>query len=241
MKRGGVENFDISKLKCMIFPGKNPSSHLKEYQSAYQLWKDVWGNFWQVQAGKEVAVSDTFLKQDHILTTFYGDQCIAMMLLNYFDFRNESSRYDTYFQKVWLPEKHELIKGHRVLAASHYTVHPDFRRDQFVYSMKEWIGSLTIQYFLNTDCQIMVGAMRKNKGVDKTAKNVGSTLIQTYKQDEMNLDLDLVIFERDKVHLHDSIALPIKSHWNGRIEVEKETWRKTDEGTNETKRNRKAA
>ncbi len=224
-----VEHF--SKLKCIVFPGKNPAHHLEQYEQAYELWKNIWGEFWEQQAGKSVSISDTFCKQDYILTTFYGDQCAALMLVNLFDFRLKSSREDSYFQKVWLPSNHHLIENKSVLAASHYTVHPDFRRDRFFVSMKEWISSLTVQFFLDSNVDMMVGAMRKNKGVDKTVVGLGRTLVETYKQEEMNLDLDLVTFERERTHVHKNLEFLIRQHWSNRIEVQQQEWRVSDEQT----------
>lgn len=228
----------LSKMRCFVFPGKDPDSHFEQYEQAYALWKNVWGEFWEQQAGKKVSISDTFNKHDFVLTTFYQGKCIALMLVNFFDFHLQSSHEDAYFQKVWLPEHHHLIKGKTVLAASHFTVHPDFRRDQFPVSMKEWISSLTAQFFIDSRADIMVGAMRKNKGVDKTVEGLGRTLVQTYKQDEMNLDLDLVLFEREKTHVHQSLEFLIRQHWNQRIEIKQQQWR---EGLREIESNRIAA
>ena len=218
---------DADELKLYVLPARNPNSdYFEQYENAYNLWKKIWIPFWKRRGQEGHANSDTFIRQDDLCAIFYRNECIALTLQYVSDFRLQSCKDDSYFSILWHKSTHKLLEPYLpyVYTGNQITTAPQYRRGKLGFSLKDVLLGSCVNCFLEREeCQVMVGAMRNDRGVNDLAYRFGAELAHSYFQAECQFDMDLVLFNRKKVHeCTDLVARKIiRDLWDNRIDGRK--------------------
>lgn len=211
-------------LELVLFSPRNPDPRfLERYESAYALWKRVWGSFWE-SVGRPVLSSDSFIRQDDLCAIFRDDECVALTLQYVADFRIRSHREDSYFTNVFTPENHGVLEtyGPKIYCGNHITTDPGFRQRSAGFSLKDVLLGACVECFLERDeCRAMVGSMRADRGVTRLAQRFGAKVVTSYFARDYQFDLDLVVFERPTVHrcLDEQAREIVAKLWSRRIDA----------------------
>ncbi len=216
-----VFRLNMSLFRVVILPGKNPSNEfVRDYNSAYSMWKNVWQEFWQERKPNHQQTSDSFLRQDEILAIFYGAECVAVMLMDFVDFSLPANREDGYFSTLWRPEAHGVLEkfGKKFLVSSHTTVHPNWRGRTGGVSVKDLLGALLCERFLESDAEALLGSTRQNLGVTKMAENLGARVLHTFFHEPSKLEIDLIVLtkENHKPIEHPKARMAVMEIWRKR-------------------------
>lgn len=214
---------DVSSLQYYLIPGEHcDPSYNAVYLETYRMWREVWSQTLLELDGQGTLHSDDFTRQTHIGALFHGAECAAMTVFHEVDFDLPTARHDSYFRS-W-PD--EAIQGlvrdsKKVLVCSHLTVAPQYRGEVVPgMTLKVLISQMSVQRLLATDCSVMTGTMRCNKGAHTAAYTAGATPILTDQQLH-GVSVDLVGFFRSTI-LQDADPKTMmwpRSLWNNRIEI----------------------
>jgi len=212
------------ELKYVVLPARNvPLNALDLHNSAFSLWHKVWGDFWKERQQPQL-LSDTFVRQDEVSAIFHKEECVGLCLLANHNLDLVAYRNDSYFSKVWPPSTHGILEklGKNIIAGSHITTAENWRRGNHGISMKELVIAMAILRFLNSKEDAMIGAMRKNRNVHQAAYKFGAQYLDSYHHEGTDLDIDLVIFERQNSKVDPQSELGKLAHdlWNNRIRLD---------------------
>ncbi len=174
---------------------------------------DAWFRTWEDAAKNDLKIdmelfSDSFTRQDEIVGIYDHDaeKCIGMAFFRYINFNDPTSKKDSYF-KEW-PEHAQaklIEKGKDVAVCSQFTVTADYRKTRTPFKWKDALMySITHHFVHNTQSDVMTGAVRVNKGVNRSSYGTGAvSLVSNLENKDYNALEDLVAFYRENV----SIAL----------------------------------
>lgn len=186
---------ELNKLRYYLFSGEGvPPEQQEIYDKCYNLWRKVWTQTLADLNSPQKLFSDGFTRQTKIGCLFYEDQCVAMSAFRDVDFSIPAQRDDSLLN-AWTPEAYDLLTadGSRVCIATYLTVDPDFRGEIAPeITLKLLIVNLCSKYIVESDCDVMTGTMRCNRGTDKSAYNSGARFIQ--KAQMYGVEVDLVGF-----------------------------------------------
>jgi hypothetical protein len=167
-------------FRYIVLPGTHPPMGLRSaYAEAYWLWRRVWSQTFQELDGLKSLFSDDFIRQDQIGCIFRDDLCIALVFFRDLDFTLPSARHDSYF-KCW--KESDIIgllkDGPKVMVGSYITVHPEFRGSlQNGIRLKSTLLQLSIKSLLASDCDVMTGITRCDRGINTVAFDLGAQLL----------------------------------------------------------------
>ena len=217
-----MKELELKKLRYYLFSGEGvPTEHQEIYDKCYALWKKVWTQTLIDLKSPQKLFSDGFTRQTKIGCLFYEDKCIAMSSFRDVDFSFQAQREDSLLN-AWNPEAFELLlaDGPRVCIATYLTVDPDYRGNIAPdLTAKLLIVLLCSKYIVNSDCDVMTGTMRCNRGTDKSAYTSGARFIQ--KAEMYGVEVDLVGFFKKEIiksqeqHSH----LWSESLWKNKVEL----------------------
>lgn len=170
-------DFNIDNLKLLILPGKGASAaQLDQYNKVYDCWRQLWSTAFKqeiLQVDSDLYSND-FTRQDEVLALFYQGECVGLSCLRSVDFNEEATKDDAYFSR-W--NEFTLRKlnsyGKRVLICSQLTVSPKFRRSYLGISWKDLLVALSARRLLDTECEVMIGAVRRVRGMEKASYRSG--------------------------------------------------------------------
>ena len=169
--------FKLEDLQLVILPGKGPSvTQLEQYNKVYACWRELWSTALknEILQVETDLFSNDFTRQDEVLALFYQGECAGLCCLRSVDFDEEATKDDAYFSK-W-PEitvRKLNSYGKRVLVCSQLTVSPNFRRNYLGISWKDLLVALAARRLLDTRCEVMVGAVRRVRGMEKATYRSG--------------------------------------------------------------------
>lgn len=197
---GDCMNINLSDLRYYIFSGEGTTEdYLDIYNDTYRLWKEVWTQTLVDLKHPQKLQSDGFTRQTKIGALFYQNKCVALSAFRDVDFTCLPQREDSLL-KSWSPEAFDILTqdGPRVCIASYLTVAPDLRGTIAPdITLKLLIVSLCTKYLLESDCDVMTGTMRCNRGTEKSAYASGARFIQ--KSQMYGVDVDLVGFFKKEI------------------------------------------
>jgi hypothetical protein len=171
---------DKKKLKFLIMPTRFPQRHyMKDYQKAYACWKEVWFEAYEEMGVGSTLTSDNFTRQSHIAVIFYGSEVACVTTLNYLNLKSETDLDDSYF-KVW-PEislRRLLKENERIITCCNLALNPKFRRGALGIKWKDFMFALLVQHVKHSEHDLMVAAVRLEKGMERAAYRTGACAIQ---------------------------------------------------------------
>ncbi len=216
-------------LQLYILPGNLISSQFGEiYQETFSCWKKVWDSVYSNEMKiKKHLYADDFLRQDHIVALFSGQQCAGLAMVRFTNFSLLPVQEDSYF-RFWPKETLKLISelGQNVAIASYFTVHPDFRQKNTGICMKTLLLSLFLENFKRSNSEVMVTAVRKATSNEKLCSKLGSkTLsydIPYLNEGELLLSemTDLIYWERSTLVIPSyDLELIKQSLWHNKVSL----------------------
>lgn len=200
------QDFSLSFLK----PPRNlESSDPRKLRAAFGTWSRVWNDTIKELGIEQRLFSDSFTRQDEIMTIFHGPVCVGMLLLRFIDFQYFDFSTDSYF-KVW--EKADISRliqsGDKIMISSYLTVLPSYRAKESGIKFGEIILDLMAQRFLISNCDSIAGITRRERKVHVTSYSLGAEMIKSDLPFFAPHDrVDLLVFERKKIRLLDDPAI----------------------------------
>ncbi len=215
-----MDGFDSRDVAAYVLKGKklnNPGAYHRIYDLTFKAWHETWEKTYQedFRSGKRLN-SDTFTRQDEILSLFYRGECFALCIFSHINLDEEQTQLDSYFN-CWSEEAIQKLatKGPNVITCTQYTISKDFRRPQWKVLITGMIG----KYFLSSGRDAMSAITRVAKGIDKLSYAQGGVQLATglhYEAGAEKAEVDLVAFFPENVY-------PIFSK-NPHAEIFEEIW-----------------
>lgn len=218
-----MQSINSKDLQLVLLPAKNPLPEFYPlYNKAYDLWQEVWGGFWR-ELGR-VNASDGFIRQDEVCAIFHGDECIALTIQYVANLELQANRDDSYFSRVWLKQNLPILDPFLpyIYCGNNITTNPKYRQKAFGFSLKDVLAGVCVEAFLDhKECKVMASSMRRDRGVTDLALRFGAEKVYSYYAEDYKFDLDLVLFDRNKVHpCTDPIAREIiRELWKNKIDA----------------------
>ena len=213
---------NLQDLRCYVISGQGvPAGYEDIYQKAYEMWKQVWSETFVELNKTQKLFSDTFTRQTKIVCVFVGDKCATLVACREVDISNRAQREDSLLS-AWDDEAFDLltVDGNRVSIASNLTVAKEFRGEIAPeMSFKLLSVLMSTHYLLDSDCDVMTGTMRCNRGTDKSAYTSGARFI---KRAQMNgSDADLVGFFKKEIQAQRLNTSNVWSEtlWRNRVDL----------------------
>jgi hypothetical protein len=140
---------------------------------AYRCWSDVWKTTLRELDNLPDVPSDEFTRQDEIGALFQDYECIGLTCFRWVDTSQAMFLDDSYF-KVWPKAASDAARelGPNVCILSNLTVSPAWRRARGL-SVMEVLGCLSVDRFLHSDGDALVGTPRTDRGVNKLCYRLG--------------------------------------------------------------------
>lgn len=227
---------NLKDLRCYVFSGQGvPAGYEEIYEKCFQMWKSVWAATFTELKSSQTLFSDGFTRQSKIACIFVGDECATMVACREMNFALSAQREDSLLAS-WDGEAFDslTVEGSRVSIASYLTVAPEFRGEIAPdLSLKTLSVMMSTHCLLDSDCDVMTGTMRCNRGTDKSAYKAGARFIK--KSQMHGVEVDLVGFFKSDIlkNYADSTNLWSETLWKNRVDL-------TSKGSL-TQRDRKAA
>jgi len=164
---------------------------------AYRCWAEVWKETFAELDDRSDLPSDDFTRQDEVGALFHEYECIALSFYRWIDLGSPIYRDDSYFA-VWPEEVRDAAcaSGSRICVSSNFTISAPWRRAGGC-SLKDVLGALVVERFLQSDAPTLVGTMRADRGMSKLTDRLG---FRRLKEGVVHhgVDVDLVAFFRDQ-------------------------------------------
>ncbi len=215
---------NLKDLRFYVFSGQGVPAGFEEiYEKTYHMWKQVWSKtITELSSNSsQTLFSDGFTRQTKIAAIFVGDQCAAMTASREMDFTLSAQREDSLLA-AWDSEAHELLMkdGPRVSIGSYLSVAPDFRGEIAPGMTLKLLSVYMITHcLLDSDCDVMTGTMRCNRGTDKSAYSAGAEFIKKSKM--YGVDVDLVGFFKKDIQKNyaEMTHLWSETLWQNRVDL----------------------
>ena len=208
----------LNALRVVYLPGSHPeASRVADYRKAYEMWCQVWTQFFRDLPEARDLFADQFTRQEEIAALFHGEQCIGMSFFRWVDFNLVDQTRDSYF-KLWGKADLEslLREGSMICVPSFLTVSPDFRRDRCNFDVRRLVLGLVTKRFEASTGDAMPVVTRNAKGVNEVFYSMGA---QPIRKDVVNFHaedlVDLVVTYRS------TIKYPVDEPFRGVLE---RTW-----------------
>lgn len=196
-------DININDLELIFLPGRfPPKEYLDKYHKAYHCWRSVWEHAYQVELHNlEDMPSDSFTRQDEVLSLFYKGQCAGVTFFKWIDAAEEPVVEDSYFKR-W-PEiafRKLCTQGKNIVISSYFTLHFDYRKNFMGLPWKDLLMGLIAKRFVVSGCDAMAGTTRLAKNVGEVAYRTGaSPLIKNMPFASEEDKVDLVAWFQGKV------------------------------------------
>lgn len=216
----------LDSLQFYLVPGEGVSPEfLDVYNESYRMWRDVWSSTFLELDGNGQIYADDFTRQSDHGAIFYNGECVGLCAYHRVDFNAVTAGEDSYF-KVWTPEDKKILTkdGTNVLVCSHLTVAPNYRGEIAPeMTLKLLLSDLSVRRLLSSDCSVMTGTMRNNRGAQKAAYATGASPIRP-DADMHGVKVDLVGFYKKEIQNNPELQenLWTTTLWNRRIDLTKE-------------------
>ena len=213
---------NLKDLRCYVFSGQGvPAGYEDIYEKCFQMWKQVWSATFIELNNNQKLFSDGFTRQTKIACIFAGDECATMVACREMNFAISAQREDSLLAS-WDNEAFEnlTVEGSRVSIASYLTVAPEFRGEIAPgISLKTLSVMMSTHCLLDSDCDVMTGTMRCNRGTDKSAYQAGARFIKKSKMH--GVDVDLVgFFKSDILKNYEELTnLWSETLWKNRLDL----------------------
>lgn len=212
---------NLKNLEVYIFSGGAiEESNRDIYEECYLAWKEVWQLTLLELDGTEKIFSDAFSRQDKLCAIFEENKCISFVGLRAYDFSLRTSREDSIFE-AWDEEslKTLLAQGKKVLCCSNLGVRSGYRGEISPgLTLKALNIFLAVQVLLESQCQVMAGTTRADRGVNRAAFSNGAHYIKTSQMH--GVEVDLVCFYKEELAKDKSIKNYFaRQLWNSRIDL----------------------
>ncbi len=193
-----------NKIQIVLIPGRFPDKKFQAlYENIYKCWHDVWSDtFLDIDQNPKL-FSDAFTRQDLIAAILVNNECKAVSLHRYTDSESLTNRRDSYFDN-WseLHLRKLCSRGPNILVSSYFTIHASARGQSTGIVMRDYLLALTTQVFLDSNCNAMTGAARKNRNVHDITYAWGAEPVGIdVPSGHGDLLVDLVAFFRPQVEL----------------------------------------
>ena len=219
---------ELRDLQFYLLNGSEaPHEYMKIYDETYQTWRQVWEQAFLELNGNKVLYSDGFTRQTKIGAIFYRDRCVSLIALRECDFSFLSHKQDPLLSS-WDTESFEkLVKdGSKVAICSYLSVHPDFRGEIAPgISLKLLISFMSVRTLLDSDCDVMTGTTRCNRGTDKAAYSTGATFLKKSSMHGVEVDLIAIYRRHVQANLSKFSHLWAEALWSNRIDLLPKTLR----------------
>lgn len=193
------------------------------HNQAYDHWKTLWrATFAELDNATSVE-SDNFSRQDDVLGLFIDDHCVAMVCHRYVDLALESVRDDSYFS-TWTDENFAKVKSQGRWAAigNQISIHPEYRKLPNGIATKDVLLWFSLRHLQNKNIDVIVGAVREDKGLDKLFASYGAEILAQGVQ-QHNVTVSLVSFEPKNINLN---TTPVSQDWlNGIYQFRQEDFK----------------
>lgn len=196
--KGDNLKISIGELKYVLFPGTMDESN-DLVNEVYKTWKLVWSKAFLELDGNDQVFSDGFSRQTKIGGVFYKGICVSLSAFREVNFESPYQREDSLLS-AWDEEAFKILmsEGPRVSICSYLSVHPDFRGEiANNVTLKLITTHLCALVLLDSDCDVMTGTMRCNRGTDKSAYSSGASFIK--KSSMHGVEVDLVGFYKKRI------------------------------------------
>lgn len=190
-----------SNFQIVLCPGRFPDPEFKDlYNKVYKCWHEVWSETFKEVDNNPNLHSDHFTRQDIIAAIFHQGECRALSLHRYTNKYEVLNSRDSYFAN-WsqLHIKKLCSPGPNILVSSYFTIHASGRGQNLGIVMKDYLLALTTEVYLNSNCDAMTGAARKNRKVHDVTYAWGATPVGIDVPSGHNDLVDLVAFHRPSV------------------------------------------
>ncbi|MGZ3768420.1 MAG: hypothetical protein ACXVCP_01235 [Bdellovibrio sp.] len=215
-------DLQVNKLQYFLLPGYiSNTGYSKIYLDCYELWKRVWSEALKELGNKNQIYSDGFTRQTKIGCIYFEDKCVAMSAFREIDLSFYPQQQDSLLQAWTSDALHKLVAdGSRVSICSYLTVSPEFRgpiADEM--TMKLLTVLMSVKCLLNSDCDVMSGTMRCNRGTDKSAYRAGARFLQ--KSTMYGVEVDLVGFFKQEIRneFHKFSHIWSEYLWQNRVDL----------------------
>ena len=157
---------------------------------AYRCWRDVWKTTLRELDNLPDVPSDEFTRQDEIGALFHDYECIGLTGFRWVDTSQPMFLDDSYF-KIWPTSASDAARAFGPIACilSNLTVSPAWRRARGPRVM-ELLGCLSVDRFVQSDGDVLVGTPRVDRGVNRLCYRLGfRSLMSDVVHHGVNIDL----------------------------------------------------
>jgi hypothetical protein len=195
---GSKQSVDLSNdgWQLAFLPGRDvPHRYAEIYDKAYELWASVWAQTFAELDGSGTLYADDFLRRDEVVVLSHDNEPVALSLFHRLDLRRPAHRADSYFRPFPQSLLTTLVANgqHDVLIGSYFTLSPTFRKGRADLPVKDILFGAVTQRFVTSGAQLMLGIMRKDRGMHALGTRFGARPLLTdvcYH----NVPVDLVQF-----------------------------------------------
>ncbi len=210
--------------------------YLETYNKIYQCWRDVWSETFLEIDKNPVLYSDAFTRQDLISAILVDGECKALCVHRYADAKMGTLAHDSYFNNWSETHLQKLLsRGPQVLVCSYLTIHQSARKQSVGIPLIEYLVGLGTEVFIQSNADVMTGAMRKNRKAHDVTYHWGATPVGIDIPSGHGDLVDLVAFFKEEVMERKAIH-PVTPHleelWNQILVIKQEIPEKSNDYKN---------
>lgn len=187
-------------LKYYLFPERGlDHSYRRLHDETFKTWLETWAEAREELGVKPDLPSDGFTRQTKIGAVFHDMKCIALSGFNELDFSFSSARKDSLLSS-WSDSDYGPLTefGSKVMIGGYLTVAKEYRGPLIGgKKLKDVMVALCVRTLLDSNCDVMTGTMRCNRGTDKSAYLNGATFLA--KGSMFDVEVDKVGFFRKHI------------------------------------------
>lgn len=182
----------LRDLQLYVFSGQGIDSRYQEiYNTSFKTWKLVWQQALRELDGVDKIHSDGFTRHNKIIAIFHKNECASLIAIRECDMQLPANREDSLLS-AWDDDAFEklMVEGSRVGICTYLSVNPSYRGEVSTgILLKDVIMGLAVKALLDSDCDVMTGTMRCNRGTHKSAYLTGADFIKKSTMHEVEVDL----------------------------------------------------
>ncbi len=173
-------SLQLKDLQYVILPcsGILPNEYKELYQSAYQLWHEIWGPELQKLDNIKHLYSNEFTRHHFFGCTFLKKEAIGLYCFSIIDLTLSSIQNDSWFNP-WPTEKlKELSEGAKYgIMPAWLSVSKKYRRSNSQQDLNIALiqTELCIRKNYELNAETLFGTARVERGVDKICRKLGGT------------------------------------------------------------------
>ena len=197
----------IKDLKFYLMPSRQPvKGYEKQYEEAYQIWRNAWEKFRGEIGVSEHLYSDGFLLPDEMGVLFYKDECVGFTCYSH-GHLDHGPLVDLGWFKAWTPEAiKDLSKiSNTVTVCSQFTVNPKFAGKGHIVRWKDIISLYTLMRFEVSHTGVMAGHLNLTRGMQNASgEDSGATVLNPchpFSYYGVEIPAQLVAYERQNIQL----------------------------------------